>query len=62
MNKARNDVTVQARRASMVRGDPLEDPTLEDEAQTETIQTLQDHQRDLPCGISAETPCGLGNT
>jgi hypothetical protein len=57
-----SDVTIQTRGASMARSDPPENPPSEDKAQTKTIWTLQDHQRDLSCGISAEPPRGLENT
>jgi hypothetical protein len=46
----------------VVRSDPPENLPSENEAQTQTVRTLQNHQRDFPCGVSAETPHGLGNT
>jgi hypothetical protein len=61
MDKASTDIIIQNRGSSMVRSDPPENPSSENEAQTQTIQTLQGYQRNLPCGVSTETPCGVGN-
>jgi hypothetical protein len=61
MNKASTDVTIQNRGPSVAKSDPPKNPPSENEAQAQMIWTLQDHQRDLSCGVSIEASRGMGN-
>jgi len=52
---------IPPRGPGMARGNSPQTPPSEDEACPKTIWPLSNHKRNLLCGISAETPCLMGD-
>jgi hypothetical protein len=49
-------ITVQSRRSSLARSHQPQTPPSENQAGPKALWTLQDHQRNIPCGVSTPPP------